>query len=163
MYFEDTDLCKRLKHNGYKLLVEPRAKVVHNFNQSGGPAFYDFKKASMLKSRDIFLQKHINARIKALQRILTKPPGKKNSISIPSLFTSPFRIGIPKGLRKKWLFEWSPNADFIPGAGRFGSGPMMEFSKNLWSMLSPGQYYGRIGNPDVFFQKYHLFSWKKFS
>ncbi len=161
MYFEDTDLCKRLRYHGYKLLVEPRAKVVHNYNQSGGPAFYDFKKACMIQSRDIYMEKHLTSRIRFFHRLLKNRWKTKRNLYVPYSFTSSFCIDISPELSKNWLFEWSPNVDFIPSAGSFGHGPVMEFSESLWNMLPPKQFYGRIGNPDIFLQKYNLFSWKK--
>lgn len=36
IYFEDMDLCKRIKDLGYKIIFEPKAKVIHFGQQSSG-------------------------------------------------------------------------------------------------------------------------------
>jgi GT2 family glycosyltransferase len=56
-------------------------------------------------------------------------------------------LEVPEKLRKGWLFELSPNPDFVPSAGRFGKGSCMDFPENCWAMLAPGQYFGRLGSP----------------
>jgi hypothetical protein len=60
-------------------------------------------------------------------------------------YNFPFRILVPDSLVGGWLFEWSPNLNYIPAAGKFGTGAHMMFTENEWNLLSPGKYYGRLG------------------
>lgn len=62
-------------------------------------------------------------------------------------------------LRDGWLFEVSPNANFIPSAGRFGAGPLMEFPKECWRISAPGRYFGRLGRPYQFGRYAQVVSW----
>jgi len=83
---------------------------------------------------------------KILDHFKAPPQPDRNQFRVPD-FTSPFVLEVPEKLRKGWLFEWSPNPDFVPSAGRFGKGPCMDFPEDCWAMLAPGQYFGRLGSP----------------
>ena len=104
----------------------------------------------MARSHRIFLKKHCKGWKSIVKKILdcfnvpTQPD--RNQLRAPD-FTSPFVLEVPENLYKGWLFEWSPNPDFIPSAGRFGKGPCMDFPEDCWAMLAPGQYFGRLGSP----------------
>ncbi len=56
MYFEDEDLCKRVKQAGYKILYFPEAEVRH----LGGESFENKKEQKKLfyASQDYYFQKH---------------------------------------------------------------------------------------------------------
>ena len=73
--------------------------------------------------------------------------------------TTPFLLHVTESLQNGWLFEWSPNPDFIPSVGRFGKGPQMSFPEKCGSMLSPGQYFGRLGSPKGFGMDARIISW----
>ena len=60
-------------------------------------------------------------------------------------YNSPFVVVVPDILVGEWLFELSPNPNFIPAAGKFGTGLRVVFTENEWNLLSPGVYYGRLG------------------
>jgi len=56
MYWEDVDLCKRVREQGWRVLIEPRARVVHQRGGSWGDKkeiteYYD-------KSADRYFDKH---------------------------------------------------------------------------------------------------------
>jgi len=53
----------------------------------------------------------------------------------------------------------SPNPTFIPSAGRFGKGDMVDFHEKYWSMLAPGQYFGLLGNPTCYSRRSEVISW----
>jgi len=72
---------------------------------------------------------------------------------------SPFVLDVPPHLQKRWLFEVSPNPSFIPSAGWFGKGSLMDFTERQWSMLAPGQYFGRLGKPVGFKRCSRAVSW----
>lgn len=161
MYFEDTDLCKRLKTRGYSLYVVPGAEAVHAYGGCGGDNCRDLKKNWMRQSKQIFTEKHLSSKSRFFQGVLARSGSLKVESVGPVRFTSPFVLEIPAKLRKEWLFEWSPSPDFIPCAGKFGSGAQLEFTKNLWDILRPGEYFGRIGKPYGLFPEFVTFSWKK--
>ena len=149
LYFEDTDLFVRLRKAGYSLIIDPMAEVIHHYDQCGQHNWQE-KRALMTRSHRIFLEKHCKGWKSIVKKILDHfkalPQLDRNQLRLPD-FTTPFVLEVPENLHKGWLFEWSPNPDFIPSAGRFGKGPCMDFPEDCWSMLAPGQYFGRLGSP----------------
>jgi GT2 family glycosyltransferase len=151
LYFEDTDLFLRLSRKGYRLLIEPKAKAIHYHDQCGRQALFE-KRKLMATSHDIFWNKHrknwktsLKKMVKCFMLTTSNQCG-----SYGSIYKRPFSLNVPSGLENSWLFEWSPNPDFVPAAGRFGSGSKMHFSSNFWELLSPGRYFGRLGGIEGF-------------
>lgn len=162
LYFEDTDLFLRLTDKGYRLLIEPKAKAIHYHDQCGRQELLE-KRRLMAESHDAFLKKHGKAwklkTIKTLERFV-RPTLNENG-SNGSVFSQPFSLNVPPCLQKGWLFEWSPNPDFVPAAGRFGSGSKMRFPKTCWELLSPGRYFGRLGGIKKFGTPFERMSFVK--
>lgn len=158
MYFEDTDLCIRLKNAGYWMYVDPRAKVVHYFDQSArqNP---ETKSACMEASHRCFARKYQVKTLRRVNRLLQKMAGVSGDSAFTPTFDSPFTVRVPDHMAREWLFEWSPHMDFIPSIGRLGKGPYLNFSEKCWEMLASGRYYGRIGGPGEWAMKYLTFSW----
>ena len=158
LYFEDTDLFVRLRGAGYSLVVEPRAEAIHHYDQCAHEN-REWKRSFMLTSRQIFLEKHGGWRNAVTRRLMAhlKTPVPHRPLS-PD-FTSPFKLEVPARLHSEWLFEWSPAATLIPSSARFGAGPWMDFPEACWDMLTPGQYFGRIGAPRAFARTSRLLSW----
>ena len=161
LYFEDTDLFVRLRKAGYSLIIDPRAEAIHYYDQCGQQNWQE-KRALMARSHRIFLEKHCKgwkSRVKKILdhfKALAQPD--RNQLRAPD-FTTPFVLEAPEKLRKGWLFEWSPNPDFMPAAGRFGKGPCMDFPEDCWAMLAPGQYFGRLGSPMKLGRHSQVVSW----
>jgi GT2 family glycosyltransferase len=147
MYFEDTDLFLRLRSAGYRLMVDPRAEVVHYYDQCDSGHSAD-KRFHMIASHQLFMEKHGRG-ICRLSRMATRLR-KELKVSIEPevkpIYKSPFRVSVPKQWQPGWLFEWSPNRNFIPAAGKFGTGTYVEFTVSEWELQSPGRYYGRLGS-----------------
>jgi GT2 family glycosyltransferase len=146
LYYEDTDLFVRLRNSGYKLVVEPRAEVVHLYDQCDQRHLAD-KRSLMIASQRLFREKHTRG-WKSYLNQLSIQFRKELKISIePKVkptYNSPFVVLVPDSLAGEWLFELSPNPNFIPAAGKFGTGVRVVFTENEWNLLSPGVYYGRL-------------------
>lgn len=161
LYFEDTDLFMRLRRAGYQLLVEPRAKALHYYDQCGRE-MWKRKRGYMAESQKLFVEKHRNGWKDRVTRWLG---GKKEWVGaekrFPHLpeFTAPFEMDVPRHFVDEWLFEWSPSPNFIPSMGLFGRGPRLGFSRRCWDMLAPGRYFGRIGPPKGFGGNLAAISW----
>jgi GT2 family glycosyltransferase len=140
MYYEDSDLCMRLRKAGYSLYLQPRAEVVHSYIQGGS------KTELMEESRRIYFRKHFS------DSFLLKLAGKlpDNTFSLPETCTQmgksevSLHFDIPSHLQKGWLFEWSPLRSFSPSVGCFGKGATMEIPADMLKMLGPGRYYSRV-------------------
>ena len=146
LYFEDTDLFARMKKKRWRLLVSPQAAVVHEFDRCGLEALQT-KRQLMESAHKIFIEKHFPWYKHVLQYI---PKGRPEIPDVEDwpygapAYKEPFSLPIPKEIGRPWLFEWSPNKNFIPAAGCFGSGEYAEFADDCFRRLSPGRYFGRI-------------------
>ena len=158
LYYEDTDLFMRIRRTGYRLYVEPRAEVIHLYDQCGQQHLKN-KRQMMADSRQIFMEKHTQGWKRTLWKQTKKCHGAAPvSDRVSSHFSRPFQIPVPGPFQKQWLFEWSPNADFIPAAGRFGTGNTMQFPMECWNLLAPGPYFARLGGIDRISRFPELFS-----
>jgi GT2 family glycosyltransferase len=158
MYFEDTDLFLRLRRAGYSLVVEPRARAIHHYDQCPHES-REGKMSFMNRSRQIFLEKHRPWGTFVGRRVMAPIQGPAVHRPVAPDFTSPFTLKIPPRLHSEWLFEWSPTPNLIPSSACFGSGPVMAFPEACWAMLAPGQYFGRIGAPRALARTSRLMSW----
>ena len=160
LYYEDTDLFLRLRHHGFRLLIEPMASAIHYYDQCGRDQWQE-KRRLMEKSHALFLKKHKKAWKTFLKRALERfprPVAGRKRIN-PPVFQSPFSLKVPRCFQDEWLFEWSPNPDLIPSAARFGAGPEMHFPEACWKLFSPGQYFGRLGSIKGFGTPFQQVSW----
>ncbi len=161
LYFEDTDLFIRLRKSGYSLAIEPRAKAIHYYDQCGRSE-WENKRMLMARSHMLLLEKYGNSlktRLRKAAGRLGLPATKRRDQFLQPHITSPFVMKVPAPLQEGWLFEASPNPNFIPSAGRFGNGELMDFSEKYWSMLTPGQYFGRLGNSAGYRSRSEVISW----
>ena len=149
LYFEDTDLFIRMRKAGYSLLIEPRGRAIHHYNQCGQEE-WEGKRALMARSYRLLSEKYHNplhALINGVTDHFKAPVTGERGEAMQPDFISPFVLKVPAPLHKGWLFEVSPNPNFIPSAARFGNGPFMDFPDKCWNLLAPGRYFGRLGYP----------------
>ncbi|MFZ3046717.1 MAG: glycosyltransferase family 2 protein [Desulfatirhabdiaceae bacterium] len=161
LYYEDTDLFIRLRQAGYHLYIDPSAEVVHFYDQCGNFG-QNAKRSWMAQSHQSFMEKHTRGWKQGVMKILEKlKAGTANPASLPKNYSHPFEIQIPVSIQKQWLFEWSPNPNFIPAAGHFGIGDTMRFPMECWQLLAPKQYYGRLGSASKMMGRFETISWMK--
>jgi GT2 family glycosyltransferase len=163
LYYEDTDLFVRLRNAGYSLVVEPRAEVLHLYDQCDQRHLAG-KRSHMIASQRLFREKHVRGWKSNVNRFgIRFRKELKNAIEpeVKPTYNSPFRVIVPDQLASGWLFEWSPNPNFIPAAGKFGTGVNLVFTENEWKLLSPGVYYGRLGGVTGWGMPVVEISWEK--
>ncbi len=144
MYWEDTDLMQRLKQNGYRLYMAPKAGCLHLYEHS--PAKDRLIAQGWAAYQQKHLHKNINYRITGwLNRQLpataiphTKPITVKNEKLI---------FHVPPELTDAWLLELGTTPHLIPAIGHFGSGPAAEISTDLFKRLQGKIYYARLSAP----------------
>lgn len=161
LYYEDTDLFVRIRQAGYALKVIPGAKVVHYYDQCDQKN-WKMKRQLMVAAHHQYIKKHGKGWKRFMYDIARRITPGNNRTPLPedmACYDAAFALKIPKPLRKGWLFEWSPNSDFIPAIGKFGTGPELIFPEKMWQLLAPGRYYGRIGKSIGFVNPYQRFSW----
>lgn len=145
MYYEDTDLCRRVRARGYRLLLEPRAEVVHAWRMDShkGPLMAD--------GRRRYLARHFPGnRIRSLvERLRLRPGLGKLPFPFNELggLDTPPAFPVPAEIQTGWVLEVSPSGLFLPSAGRPGEGAVARIGEALWSNLAPGRYFARLADP----------------
>ncbi|MFA6499005.1 MAG: glycosyltransferase family 2 protein [Desulfurivibrionaceae bacterium] len=155
MYFEDTDLCRRLRQSSYRLFLLPAARAVHEW------ATTQDKADISVASHRYYFNKHFPR-----SRFLgwrTRLEQSRTPVRLPEshdlgLCQSPPVFSVPAGLQSGWLMEVSPHPLFIPALYCFGQGCEARIPETLWQRLGPGRYGARIGACRG--GEYHCFSWE---
>nr|WP_295781843.1 glycosyltransferase family 2 protein [Rhodoferax sp.] len=143
MYFEDTDLCRRLKKAGYGLYFLPTAQAIHSWQCQPGKAHLSEA------SHRYYLQKHFpKSRWHVAQRFLERrfPMRLASSVDL-GVLTEPPKLDVPAELQAGWVLEGSPHPLMVPSAYLVGKGASATFSAEVWSFLGEGSYWIQL-SPD---------------
>lgn len=129
MYFEDSDLCRRLRSTGWTLQLVPDALAVHAWNDA------PHKARQMAEASQQFFEKHWpspNRWRQLTQRLIEQPP-------LPDPQLRPVdETSLPIN-EAAWL-ELSPNAMFFPAIGRKVEDPVrFSWVQCPWTRFGPGQ------------------------
>jgi len=156
MYFEDMDLCLRLRKSGFDLYYLPAAQVVHEWSATAS------KNEHSGVSSQIYFNKHFKGSWllslrESLKRLSLPVRSTKadylGSCSVPPIFP------ICPSLQKGWLLELSPNPLLVPAIHHFGEGVECVIPEALWQRLGEGRYWVRIGTRDN--KDCQYFCWEK--
>lgn len=164
MYFEDSDLFKRLIKQGYQLLYIPSAQIVHKFS---GCARNEqaIKNEFMAQSRDVFYTKHYsnNALVALTQKAgtkLVKNLWQPEQIDLGELQAAK-DISITLSRTAEYLVECSPSMYFLPAAGFIFKGNAFHFPDKIWDILPTGHIFLRIAPVKNFWLKPKIWHWIK--
>ncbi len=141
MYYEDSDLCLRLRAQGWHLGMVSAARVVHAWAHSAE------KVHMMERSQDLYMAAHFEGHGQWAHRL-------QRSQQYPVL-TQPLEEGLMEtepawtvhgDMRSHWLLEVSPSPLLIPAIGFIGEGPVAVLPARLRKRIGPGPVYGRISS-----------------
>lgn len=140
MYFEDSDLCHRLRRGGYHLKMVPRALAVHRWRNQlhkgnlmdNGAAVY-FSKHGGGENSWLAKSAHL-AKVPVLHPLL----GEVRKFPERGLV-------IPGPWEDGWLFELSPSPLLSPAIGRLGAGPNVDFPHDVLANFEGATVYARLG------------------
>lgn len=144
MYYEDSDLCLRLRRAGWQLGLVPQARAVHAWAHSASKVQW------MEQARGQYLAKHFDgagawqtrlARIHAL-------PALPNPLSVQTSSADEPHWQVPAHLQGGWLLEVSPSALLVPSIGHFAEGPLACLPAALRMRLGSGPVYTRVSARD---------------
>lgn len=144
MYFEDTDLCRRLRQSGSQLFILPEAHAVHEWCSTPDKA------GASTASRQYYFDKHFkNNSLLALRNRVERSClriclPKCRDLGICS--SSPV-FSVPEVIQDAWVLELSPQPLLIPALYYFGDGAEVNISQSLWQRLDIGDYWARISSP----------------
>jgi len=144
LYYEDTDLCRRLTQAGFKLMLDPKAKVVHEWKHDPQKSRY------VTESRLRYMNKHfshisqMDKLRQKFERFFSQQTIAYHDLGVNTLAPTFDFISKQKG---EYLFELSPSPLLIPAAYHFSSSTITCIPASIWSLLGPARYWVRISEP----------------
>jgi GT2 family glycosyltransferase len=155
MYYEDTDLCQRLRKAGFDLYLQPGAHAVHEWCATCGKAELSEK------SRQLYFRKHHQGNLMIVWRESLED--RRRVVILPNstdlgVLNSPPEISLSPELSSGWVAELSPSPLLAPAVYRIGSGPDFRLPKTLWERLGQGNYWLRISLGEG--RSSQLYHWK---
>jgi GT2 family glycosyltransferase len=147
LYYDDTDLCHRLRAHGMPALYVPGAEIVHLFNQSRRSDVANH----MAASRRHFLARHYGPeeadRLLALAAEAVPGEDAFAAWGMRDLGVlarpAPFAWEAPG----RSLFALGLNPQVVPAAMAFRERPEVSFTERFWQQLTPGPYWARATDP----------------
>ena len=143
MYWEDSDLMRRLHLAGWRLLIDPKAKAIHAYEHS------EQKNALLANGWPVYERKHFSAWpwrwLDALLRHCPSAPPQPINWTRLDLRGDGVRIEIPQHLHTGWLLEIALTPDFLPACGQLGTGPELHLPAQLLRRLGGLALYLRLG------------------
>lgn len=147
LYYDDTDLCQRLRAHGMPILYAPGAEIVHLFNQSRRSDVAD----RMAASRRHFLAKHYGPEeaerlpglaaeaVPSEEEFVAWGVRDLGVLASPRPFT--WRAPGPS------LFALGLNPQLVPAAMARCGRPEVCLTEGFWDQLTPGPYWARTTDP----------------
>jgi len=141
LYYEDTDLFRRLDRAGLGLVLEPRAEIVHHWARSSGIEQADPEPA----------RRHAIARAAYFERWSEPPEDAASAPVDPSASTPPLqalgRIDSAPEFRfphaGRWLVEVAMLPSFPLAAGALVEGREWRMHERAWEWFYRGAYFAR--------------------
>lgn len=160
LYYEDSDLCRRIRRLGLSLMMVPTAQIIHYYNQSG-QADPEWVRSHALVSEGRFVRVHYGQPGVLLYRLANSISDGSASRGVRMRSPSPIGLGalsrppcliLPKmdpAPCKELLWQIGMNPGCIPSAGAFLAGRELCLSQGMWERLMPGGYYLRAVDPET--------------
>ena len=151
LFYEEADLCRRVRARGLSLVVHPRALALHACGRSRAGQTEESQQRRRILSRRCFLARHANPierRLVALSEALMDRRGGAAVDCEPLRYRgcesrwAPPSLELPVG--GPWLLELARGEQRRPWlAGMAQDGPW-HFSLAAWEWLEPGSYNLRV-------------------
>ncbi len=157
-YFEDADLCRRVRRAGLGLALVPAARMIHFFDQSARSVRQSVTERYHL-SRAFYYRKHYGPLGSRLFRALEKYAGGGRPGSEGWRFVAIDELGehadvplidvpaSPSGADAEWLMEIATDPAFLFCGGHPGRGPQVVIAPRAWNALEATRWYVRVIDP----------------
>ncbi|MBX6424243.1 glycosyltransferase [Thermosulfurimonas sp. F29] len=154
LYYEDTDLCVKVRNEEKLFLCDPGAEMMHLWNQSPEPP--EGKGRLMEKAETFFFLKHYGSPYPSFSfPAPSKPimPEKSRYIEISAALPEEVRIPVPE----PGYLEIGLNPYLVPFAQTEVRPPVFVFPEDPWRYMPPGDYYLRLYNRHgILLQRFRL-------
>ena len=154
MYYEDTDLCRRLTNAGFDLILDPTAKVVHQCR-------HDQVKGQYAEiSRLHYMHKHFpttGLTDKLRQKFEQNFTTKIDQFQDMGNCTAAPVFDLPTHQCGNWLLELSLNPLFIPAVYHSSIIAPNSIPLSVWNLCGSGLYWARVTQPNG---QMNCFTWE---
>lgn len=158
MYYEDSDLCLRLRNSGLSMAISTESYIIHDFIHN------ENKIRMMEESKSIYFEKHFNHKGQWKKRLEKLNDTKKDfcMFNFTPISTTSHYLKVPHQLEHgEWFCEISPSPLLIPSITKLGKGPIlwMDF-ENIKKTLGNLNTYMRISKINTkgnFYSYYFVF------
>lgn len=153
-YFEDADLCRRVRKAGYRLVLDPASEMIHFFDQSAR----QFREEVLRKyeaSRTYYYRKNYGGigmrAFDALQGFAAKRADERmgwrfhEPEDLGECGEEPLSLTLPKS--GEWLMELATDPAFLFCGGHIGRGDQVTFPERTWGFLEAIRWYVRVLDP----------------
>lgn len=152
MYFEDSDLCLRLRHQGAKMAMVPQAQAIHAWRN------LPHKAVLMAEGARIYFDKHYpnDQRWLHKSRTMGSQPVLR---TVPSWQPGGHALPVPPAWQTGWVLELSPSPLLQPAIGMTGTGACAVVTAEVLACFEGAPVYGRLGSMDTPASACQLFCW----
>jgi GT2 family glycosyltransferase len=146
LYFEDTDLCRRLRQLGLRLVHEPRARIVPHRARATGLALSDETQRRYAVGLERYTRKWhgalgARASVALTRRLSRLPPRPIHDCVELGRLARPLALELPRA--GAWVLELALAPSFLLTAGVLGSGPRCALPERAWEWLFAARYFVR--------------------
>lgn len=147
LYYDDSDLSERVRKRGDRLIFEPRAEIVHLYNQTRLENVPEL----MASSRRRFLAKHYGqgeaVRLIRAHRKACPSEADFDAWSLRALGPLEAPPAFCWSAEERAVFAIGLNPQVMPAAGALVERGYT-VSDDLWGQMTPGRYYARAVGVD---------------
>lgn len=139
MYYEDSDLCLRLRRAGWRMAVVPAARAIHAWRNA------PHKSALMHAGAQVYFGKHWPARtqdpwLRRADKLAENAPAARPFCASHN----EARVSVPCTWQGGWLLELSPSPLLQPCTGLIAAGAQAWISHEVLQALGPNDVHVRL-------------------
>ena len=150
LFYEDTDLFRRVRDAGMRLVLHPGAEAVHLAHRSVATV-WDEAMQKMRFGRERYIKKHMGLFTLLFNRALERLIAMRTRIHALKAFDGMVDLGSStepielkwEGAGGEYLLEIALDPHFVLAAALFSEGDGYRFSRETWASFLSGEYYLR--------------------
>lgn len=158
LYYEDTDLARRMTKRGLKLIHHGGAHVLHHWSRSTGLVGHGESEALTRYhvAQEQYFRKYYGglgwAWVRLVNKLVKKWPRKlydrpMHALESLGVFHEPVEVALPRSCR--YLVEMGMAPNFLLSAGLFGEGDRWRCPEVTWAWFFQARYFMRILDRDT--------------
>jgi GT2 family glycosyltransferase len=155
LFYEDTDLFRRIRNAGLRIVLVPEARAVHFAHRSIATVWEEAHR-KMRAGRARYIRKHLGPLTACCTAALARAGGLSSRLLTRSEPGRAIDLGAPdappelswEGSRGPYLLEIALDPHFTLAAGHLGEGTGFSFPPETWASLLPAEYFLRALEPE---------------